>query len=90
MGDSKLVHDAKYGDEPCTAEQLALKAMQKQAALGTKHLADAAADAKESGAAGVSAAPNGGEEGSETDDHAKVDAIVNLYNATKTNKGGKK
>ena len=90
VGDSKLVHDAKYGDESCTAEQLALKAMQKQAALGTKHLADAAADAKESGATGVSAAPNGGEEGSETDDHAKVDAIVNLYNATKTNKGGKK
>lgn len=90
VGDPKLVNDAKYGDEPCTAEQLALKAMQKQAALGTKHLADAAADNKDSGAAGVGAAPNGGEEGTETDDKAKVDAIVSIYNATKTNKGGKK
>lgn len=85
MGDAQLVHDAKYGETPCTAEQLALKAMQKQAALGTKHLADVKADAKDSGAAGVGAAPNGGEEGSESDDKAKVDAIVNAYKATKTN-----
>lgn len=90
VGDAQLVRDAKYGETPCTAEQLALKAMQKQAALGTKHLADTAADSKDSGAAGVSAAPNGGEEGSETDDKAKVDAIVGIYNATKTSKGGKK
>ena len=85
VGDAQLVHDAKYGETPCTAEQLALKAMQKQAALGTKHLADVKADAKDSGAAGVGAAPNGGEEGSESDDKAKVDAIVNAYKATKTN-----
>ena len=90
VGDAQLVRDAKYGETHCTAEQLALKAMQKQAALGTKHLADVAADAKDSGAANVGAAPNGGEEGSETDDKAKVDAIVGIYNATKTNKGGKK
>jgi ATP-dependent protease ClpP protease subunit len=90
VGDPKLVNDAKYGEEPCTAEQLALKAMQKQAALGSKHLVDAAADSKDSGAAGVGAAPNGGEEGAEeTDDKAKVDAIVNTYKATKTNKGGR-
>lgn len=87
VGDAQLVRDAKYGDEPCTAEQLALKAMQKQAALGTKHLADVAADNKGSGAADVGAAPNGGEEGSENDDKAKVDEVVNIFNATK---GGKK
>lgn len=85
VGDAQLVRDAKFGDEPCTSEQLALKAMQKQAALGTKHLADVKADSKESGAADVGAAPNGGEEGSESDDKAKVDAIVGIYNATKTN-----
>ena len=76
--------------KPCTAEQLALKAMQKQAALGAKHLKDAKADNDESGAAGVGAAPNGGEEGSENDDKAKVDAIVGLYNSTKSQNGGKK
>lgn len=32
--------------------------------------------------------PNGGEEGSEADDKAKVDAIVGIYNTTKN--GGKK
>ena len=32
VGDAQLVRDAKYGETPCTAEQLALKAMQKQAA----------------------------------------------------------
>lgn len=80
----------EYGETPCTAEQLALKAMQKQAALGAKHLKDAKADNDESGAAGVGAAPNGGEEGSENDDKAKVDAIVGLYNSTKSQNGGKK
>lgn len=90
VGNAQLVRDAKYGDNPCTAEQLALKAMQQQAALGTKHLADVAADNKDSGAGDVGAAPNGGEEGSETDDKAKVDAIVGLYNSTKNSKGGTK
>ena len=80
IGDAQLIADAKYGEKPMTAEQLAFAAMKKQAALGTKHLNDANDD---SGAAGVGAAPNGGEEGSEHDDAAQVDAIVNLYNSTK-------
>ena len=88
VGDAQLVRDAKFGENACTAEQLALKAMQKQAALGAKHLKDAATDNADSGAADVGAAPNGGEEGSETDDKAKVDAIVSIYNTTKN--GGKK
>ena len=71
VGDAQLVRDAKYGENTCTAEQLALKAMQKQAALGAKHLKDAANDNAESGAANVGAAPNGGEEGSEADDKAR-------------------
>ena len=50
---------------------------------------DGQLDNDDSGAAGVGAAPNGGEEGSETDDKAKVDAIVGIYNSTKTSKGGK-
>ena len=56
--------------------------------LGAKHLKDTANDNAESGAANVGAAPNGGEEGSEADDKAKVDAIVGIYNTTKN--GGKK
>lgn len=85
VGDAQLIADAKYGEKPMTAEQLAFAAMKKQAALGTKHLNDVKQDNDDSGAAGVGAAPNGGEEGSETDDAAQVDAIVNLYNSTKKN-----
>ena len=83
VGDAQLIADAKYGEKPMTAEQLAFAAMKKQAALGTKHLNDVKADNNDSGAAGVGAAPNGGEEGSENDDKAQVDAIVNIYNSTK-------
>lgn len=83
IGDAQMIADAKYGEKPMTAEQLAFAAMKKQAALGTKHLNDVKADNNDSGAAGVGAAPNGGEEGSETDDAAQVDAIVNLYKSTK-------
>lgn len=82
VGDAQMVRDAKYGEKPMTAEQLAFAAMKKQAALGVQHLANTAADAAASGAAGVGAAPNAGEEGSENDDQAKVEAIVNLYNST--------
>ena len=83
VGDAQLIHDAKYGENPMTAEQLAFASMKKQAQLGAQHLAGVAADFKASGAGNVGAAPNGGSEGSETDDKAKVDAIVSMYNSTK-------
>lgn len=83
VGDAQMIRDAKYGEKPMTAEQLAFAAMKKQAALGAQHIANMNADNANSGAAEVGAAPNGGEEGSENDDKAKVDAIVNLYNSTK-------
>lgn len=79
IGDAQLIADAKYGEKPMTAEQLAFAAMKKQAALGNKHLNDVKKDNDDSGAAGVGAAPNGGEH----DDAAQVDAIVKLYNTTK-------
>lgn len=62
--DPELVREAKYGDTPCTAAELALKAAQKAAKQGSKFLADALADASASGAAGVGAVPpaDGGEE----------------------------
>ena len=57
VGDDQLVQDAKYGENPCTAEQLALRAMQAQAKLGAAHLANAAADNAASGAQSVEATP---------------------------------
>ncbi len=87
VGDPELVKDAKYGEKPCNAQDLAFKAMQKQAALGTEHLANVTKDAEASGAKDVGAKPNGGDPKDGADDEAEIDAIVNIYNTTK---GGKK
>lgn len=56
VGDEELVQEAKYGENPCTAEQLALRAMQAQAALGADHLQNVAADNAASGVQKVEAA----------------------------------
>lgn len=60
--DPALVQEAKYGENPCTAAELALKAAQKAAKAGSKFLADAKEDANESGTGNVGAVPTGGEE----------------------------
>lgn len=57
-----LVQEAKYGENPCTAAELALKAAQKAAKAGSKFLADAKADTADSGTDKVGAAPAGEEE----------------------------
>ena len=55
--DPALVQAAKFGENPCTAAELAPKAAQIAARAGSKFLADAAEDAKASGADAVGAAP---------------------------------
>ena len=55
--DPALVQEAKYGQTPCTAAELALKAAQMAAKAGSKFLADAKKDAEESGTDKVGAAP---------------------------------
>lgn len=62
VGDTEMVQDAKYGEGACTAEQLAFKAMQKQAKLGITHLQNVAADNKASGAQQVEAAASDGDD----------------------------
>ena len=82
IADTELLNSARYGDEPLTAEQLAFRAMQAQAALGNQMLNNIASDATASGAEDVPAAPNGGAEtvvDSVEDDKAKVNEIVNLF-----------
>ena len=86
--DAQLVEEAKYGENACTAEQLALRAMRKQAALGAQHLRDRAADYEESGADKIGAAPNGGTQDRGESEKEKVDAIVGIYNTARN--GGKK
>lgn len=91
IADKEMIANAKYGENPLTAEQLAFKAMQKQAAIGATVLRNIAEDGKASGAEGVAAAPNKGPEGEGNDgvDPAKEIAdTMNLYNKIKN--GGKK
>ena len=55
--DAELINEAKYGEKPCTAQELAYRAALKMAAQGKSFLAGLAADAAESGAEGVGATP---------------------------------
>mgnify|MGYP003169176932 FL=1 len=84
--DQQLVHDAKYGDKPCTAQELCFRVMQQSAASGQQFLANYTADGAASGTAKVGAAPNGGTPATkEEQDAADIQAVVNAYN---TSKGG--
>ena len=80
IADAGLIASAKYGDKPLTAAELALQAMQAQAAIGAAVLSNMQQDAAASGAEDVAAAPNGGAEPAAEDDAAKEIAdAVNLY-----------
>ena len=83
-----------FDTERPTAEQLAFKAMQAQAALGAQVLRNMAEDGAGSGAEEVPAAPNAGPEGEpgaekdEAEAKAKIAEAVNLCNQIMN--GGKK
>lgn len=82
--DQQLVHDAKYGDKPCTAQELCFRVMQQSAASGKQFLENYMADGAVSGTAKVGAAPNGGTPATkEEQDAADIQAVVNAYNASK-------
>lgn len=86
IADKALIDGAKFGANPLTAEQLAFKAMQAQAAIGAKVLTNMAADSAESGANGVAAAPNNGPEatGSQAvDPEQQIAEAVKIYNQMK-------
>ena len=83
IADQTLIRNAKFGETPLTAEQLAFQAMQAQAAIGNAALNNMAADANASGAAAVAATPNAGPEGKDanpTDAKAAADEAVKLFN----------
>lgn len=82
IADQSLIRNAKFGEKPLTAEQLAFQAMQAQAAIGNTMLNNMAADNAASGAAQVGAAPNEGPEvknsGAE-DPKTAADEAVKLF-----------
>ena len=82
--DQKMVHDAKYGDNPCTAQELCFRVMQQSAAAGQQFLTNYTADGAASGVGDVGAAPNGGAGvNQEEQDAADIQAVVAAYNQTK-------
>lgn len=85
--DQSLVNDAKYGENPCTAQELCFRVMKQSAAAGQQFLADYKNDGANSGAANVGAAPNGGAPVNKAEqDAADIAAVVAAYNQSK---GGK-
>ena len=82
--DQQLVHDAKYGENPCTAQELCFRVMQQSAASGQNFLANYEKDGAASGVGDVGAAPNGGAGvNQEEQDAADIQAVVAAYNQTK-------
>ena len=83
----EMVNDAKYGENRCSAMELAYRAAQQAAAQGRQFLANAEADADESNADEVEAAPAPAEEaGAETDEEKQAKADAFFANAMKEGK----
>lgn len=60
IGDEELVKNAKFGDSPMDASQLALAALRRQSALGAQFMKGLEADANASGVDDVKPLPNAG------------------------------
>ena len=60
--DPAIVKEAKYGEKPCSAADMTLRAAKAAAEAGSKFLADAKEDSEKSGANGVPATPGKTEE----------------------------
>lgn len=85
--DDETVREAKYGEKPCTAQEMAFRAAQKAAKQGTEHLDNQQADFTASGSGEVKAAPTGGEDSPEKQVEAAVDSGVSAVKKAK--QGGK-
>ena len=60
VGDEELVREAKFGNTPMSASDLALVALKKQGEMGARFIKDMRSDADDSGVAGVKPMPNAG------------------------------
>lgn len=84
--DPKMVQEAKYGKNPCTAQELCFRVMQASAAQGMQFLEIYKSDGAASGADKVGAAPNSGAPINQNEeDAADIQAVVNAY---KNSRGG--
>lgn len=81
--DTELVESAKYGDNPCTAQELAYRAAQKAQQNGKSFLANLSIDAASSGAADVGAAPVATEESVSSEELSSAQKLQNARDEVK-------
>ena len=87
IGDAQMVADAKYGEKPMNAQELAFAAMKAQAAIGAQVVNNLEGDAKASGAAAVAPTPAQQEEPkNETDDEKAEALLIGAVNNKKEDK----
>lgn len=76
IADTQLIADAKYGEKPMNAQELAFAAMKAQAATGAQVVANIATDAATSGAAAVAATPAEPQEPKAKTDDEQAEALL--------------
>lgn len=84
--DAETINAAKYGEHPCTAEQMAYRAAQEASQQGRKFLAALEADTGASGVQGVGAVNGAGVDGMEDTPQAmaaQAKADAKAYNDRK-------
>ena len=83
--DEETVREAKYGEHPCTAQEMAFRAATKAAKNGTTFMANALADSKASNTAnvGATAAPDDKSGKKDEDVKATAKADVEAYKKIK-------
>lgn len=83
--DEETVREAKYGEHPCTAQEMAFRAATKAAKNGTTFMANALADSKASNTAkvGATAAPDDKSGKKDEDVKASAKADVEAYKKIK-------
>jgi len=88
VGDAEMVRNAKYGEKPMNAQELAFAAMKASAAIGAAVMGNLAADAAASGAAGVAAAPApAGEPKQKTEDEQAEALLIGAIPANMKKEG---
>lgn len=86
--DSETVHEAKYGDNPCTAQEMAFRAAMKAAKNGESFMKAAKSDTDESGVNGVKTTQAPEEENEPKTPEEKLAAARSAVKATlNKNKG---
>ncbi len=76
IADEQMIKDAKYGEKPMNAQELAFAAMQKQAAIGATVVTNMVNDTAASGAAAVAATPAKQEETKNMTEDEQAEALL--------------